>query len=190
MVILCSKSDLTLNVCRVGRCPDGGISGIPILKCLPHPTLDHIHCQHHQTTLVVLCQALAKPACTYSITLGITRSNNSKSWVNQGLVTLKPRILTLIPFLYYLYRLERPRLLSPYPSSLPRAPSAAFYILCLIFAVVFACCAFPFCFPLANSHLSFKILFLIFPWTFQSPLCSSDLFISPSYHNIHCCSWS
>ena len=70
-----------------------------------------------------------------------------KLGLNQGLVTLKSRILTIIPFLYYLYRLKRPRLLSPYPSPHPPSPSAALYILCLIFAVVFACWAFPFCFP-------------------------------------------
>lgn len=46
--------------------------------------------------------------------------------LNQGLVTLKSRILTLIPFLYYLYRLERPRLLSPYPSSLPPCSISCF----------------------------------------------------------------
>lgn len=67
--------------------------------------------------------------------------------LNQGLVTLKSRILTLIPFLYYLYRLERPRLLSPYPSSLPLCSISCF----LYFMFDICCCFCLLCIPILFS---------------------------------------
>lgn len=57
--------------------------------------------------------------------------------LNQGPVTLKSRILTIIPFLYYLYRLRHPRLLSPYPSLHPLCS-----ISCFLYFMFDICCCF------------------------------------------------
>ena len=86
---------------KVGRCPDDGISGIPVLRYLPHSKLDHVHTYTTSEYLLSVCSVSGTLLSLY-IFCHIKYHKVKWLMITELDLNQEPRILTIIPFLYYL----------------------------------------------------------------------------------------